>query len=69
MGLTWNSVSLSHPVLEHQDDMSAAITIIFSIPGIFKGDCEDFNHLVTNSQGNGYSALFQIICLVQPVLR
>jgi hypothetical protein len=68
MGLTWNSVSLFHTVLERQDDMSAAITSILSSPGIFKGECEDFNHLVTNSQGNGYSAMFQIFRLVHPVL-
>jgi hypothetical protein len=68
MGLTWYSVSLSHTVLERQDDMSAAIASILSSPGIFKCECEDFNHLVTNDQGNGYSALFQIVRLVHPVL-
>jgi hypothetical protein len=68
MGLTWNIISLSHTVLERQDYMSAAITSILSSPGIFKGECEDFNHLVTNSQGNRYSALFQIVRLGHPVL-
>jgi hypothetical protein len=68
MGLTWNIIFLSHTVLKRQDDMAAAITSILSSPGIFKGECEGFNHLVTNRQGNGYSALFQIVRLFHPVL-
>jgi hypothetical protein len=32
------------------------------------GDCSEFAHLTTNSQGNGYLALYQIVRLVHPIL-
>jgi hypothetical protein len=48
--------------------MPAAIHSLLSSTGIFKGECEEFGHMVSNSEGNGYLALYQIVRLVHPVL-
>jgi hypothetical protein len=48
--------------------MSAAIHSLLSSTGIFKGECKEFLHMVSNSEGNGYLALYQIVRLVHPVL-
>jgi hypothetical protein len=34
----------------------------------FKGECEELGHVVSNSEGNGYLTLYQIICLVRHVI-
>jgi hypothetical protein len=35
---------------------------------MFSGECTEFSHLITNRQGNGYLALYQIVRLVHPLL-
>jgi hypothetical protein len=59
---------LPQDVLDCQDVMSAAIHGVLSSTSLFKGECEDFSYLVSNSGGNGYLALYQIVRLVHPVI-
>jgi hypothetical protein len=68
MGVTWDVRSVSQEVMHRQDLMSAALHSLLSSVGLFKADCEDFSHLVSNSNRNGYEALYQIVRLVHPVL-
>jgi hypothetical protein len=68
MGNIWNLESLDQIILDREDLMSAAINCLLSSPSMFTGECSEFTHLVTNSQGNGYLALCQIIRLVHPLL-
>jgi hypothetical protein len=49
--------------------MSAALHSLLSSKGIFKAECEDVCHVVSNSKVNGYFALYQIVRMVQKVLR
>jgi hypothetical protein len=51
-----------------QDLMSAALHSLLLSTGFFKADCEDFSHLLSNSNDNGYEALYQIVRLVHTVL-
>lgn len=68
MGTMWSNYHLDQAILDRQDIMSAALHSLLSSKGIFKGDCEDFTHLVSQSKGNGYLALYQIVRMVHPVL-
>jgi hypothetical protein len=35
---------------------------------MFHGDCKEYTHLISNSQENGYLALYQIVHLTHPLL-
>jgi hypothetical protein len=47
--------------------MSTVLHSLLSCTGIFKGDCEE-RHLISNSKGNGYLTLYQIVHMTHPVL-
>jgi hypothetical protein len=68
MGEGWSPSTIRQIVYDRYDLMSAAIHSLLSSTGIFKGECEKFGHMVSNSEGNGYLALYQIVRLVHPVL-
>jgi hypothetical protein len=65
---TWSPSTITQMVYDRCDIMSAAIHSLLSITGIFKGEYEEFGHMVSNSEGNGYLALYQIVRLVHPVI-
>jgi hypothetical protein len=68
MGSTWSIAHLDQHIMDRKDIMSAALNTLLSSKGIFKGECEDFTHIFINSSGNGYSALYNIVCMVHPLL-
>jgi hypothetical protein len=68
MGYTWSIAHLNQQIIDRKDIMSAALNTLLSSKGIFKGECEDFTHIVINSSGNGYSALYTIARMVHPLL-
>jgi hypothetical protein len=68
MGETWYLSMINPTVFDRQDLMSAAIHSLFSSTGIFKGECEEFGRMVSNSEGAGYLALYKSFRLVHPVL-
>jgi hypothetical protein len=68
MGEGWSPSTIRQIVYDHCDLIPAAIHSLLSSTGIFKGECEEFGHMVSNSKGNGYLALYQIVHLVHPVL-
>jgi hypothetical protein len=68
MGEMWSLTTVNQTFLNRHDLMSAAIHSLLSSTGIFKGEYEEFSHLVSNSQGNMYLALYHIVRLVHPVL-
>jgi hypothetical protein len=68
MGSMWSNDHLDQAILDRQDIMYAALHILLSSKGIVKGNCEYFSHLVSQSKGNGYLALYQIVRMVHPVL-
>jgi hypothetical protein len=68
MGDTCNSTSLDQAVLDRKDLMSAALHCLLSSPGMFTGDCAKFPHLISNSPGDGYLGLYQIVRLSHPLL-
>jgi hypothetical protein len=63
IGETWSLSTITQMVLDRRDMMSTTIHSLLSSTGIFKGECEEFSHMVSNREGNGYLALCQIICL------
>jgi hypothetical protein len=68
MGEGWSPSTIRQIVYDRCNLMSAAIHSLLSSTGIFKGECEEFGHMVSNSEGNGYLTLYQIVRLVHPVL-
>jgi hypothetical protein len=68
MGYTRSLANITQYILDRKDLMYAALRSLLSIKGIFKAECEDFCHLVSNGKVNGYLALYQIVCMVHPVL-
>jgi hypothetical protein len=65
MGTVWDVGSLDKIILDREE----LIQCLFSAPAIFTGECSEFTHLISNSQGNGFIALYQIVHLVHPLLR
>jgi hypothetical protein len=69
MGAMWSNNHLDQAILDRQDIMSAAQHSLLSIKGIFKGDCEAFTHILSQSKGNGYlslcTAVHQVLRLCQ----
>jgi hypothetical protein len=68
MGSTYCLAHLYQTILDKRDIMSAALNTLLSSKGIFKGECEYFTHIVINSSGDGYSALYNIVRMVHPLL-
>jgi hypothetical protein len=68
MGSTWSIAHLDQQIIDRNDIMLAALNTLLSSKGIFKGECDDFTHIVINSSGNGYSALYNIVLMVHPLL-
>jgi hypothetical protein len=68
MGSTWSIAHLDQTIMDNRDIMPAALNTLLSSKGIFKGECEDFTHIVINSSGDGYSALYNIVHMVHPLL-
>jgi hypothetical protein len=64
----WSPSTIRQIVYDRCDLMSAAIHSLLSSTGIFKGECEEFGHMVSNREGNGYLALYHIVRLFHPVL-
>jgi hypothetical protein len=64
----WSPSTIRQIVFDWCDLMSAAIHSLLLSNGIFKGECEEFGHIVSNSEGNEYLALYQIFRLVHPIL-
>jgi hypothetical protein len=63
MGEGWSPSTILHIVYDRCDLMSATIHSLLSSIGIFKGECEEFGHMVSNSEGNGYLALYRLSAL------
>jgi hypothetical protein len=68
MGDTWSISVVTQEVLDRRILMSSAIRGLVSSTGIFRGECEDFGHMVSISGGNGYMALYQFVHLVNPIM-
>jgi hypothetical protein len=68
MGDTWSPSTITQTVYDRCDLMPAVIHSLLSSTGIFKGEFEEFGQMVSNSEGNGYLALYQIIRLFHPVV-
>jgi hypothetical protein len=68
MGSTWSIAHLDQQIIDRKDIMSTALNTLLSSKGIFKGECEDFTHIVINSSRNGYYALYNIVCMVHSLL-
>jgi hypothetical protein len=68
MGATWDVCSISQEFLDQHNLMSAALHSLLSSAGLFKAECDNFSHIVSNSNGNGYQALYQIVRIFHPVL-
>jgi hypothetical protein len=68
MGDTWSLAFLTHEVMDRQGLMSAALHALLSSQDIFKGDCTAFDHMISNTEGDGYLALYQLVRLVHPSL-
>jgi hypothetical protein len=68
MGSTWSITHLDQKIIDRKDTMSAALNTLLSCKGIFKGECDDFTHIIINSSRNGYSALYTIVRMVHPLL-
>jgi hypothetical protein len=49
MGAGWSPSTIRQTVYDRCDLMSAAIHILLSSTGIFKGECEGFGRMVSNS--------------------
>jgi hypothetical protein len=60
---------VTQDMLDRIDLMFIALHSLLSSKGIFKGECEDFCHLVLNSKGNEYLVLYQIVHMVHPTLE
>jgi hypothetical protein len=67
MGTVWDIASLDQIILDRKDLMYSAIHCLLSVPAMFTGECSQFAHLISNSQGNGYLALYQVVRLVHPL--
>jgi hypothetical protein len=48
--------------------MSAALHGLLSSMDMFHGDCNEYTHLISNSQCNGYLALYHIVRLTHHLL-
>jgi hypothetical protein len=68
MGTTWSLAFLDQAVMDREDSMSAALHGLLSAHEIIIGDCKELTHMITNSGGNGYLALYQIARLAHPLL-
>jgi hypothetical protein len=68
MGTTWSLTFLDQAVMDCEDSMSAALHGLLSAHEMFLGDCKELTHMITNSGGNGYLALYQIARLAHPLL-
>jgi hypothetical protein len=65
---TWSLASLDQAVMDREDSMSAALHGLLSAHEMFLGECKERTHMITNSGGNGYLALYQIARLAHPFL-
>jgi hypothetical protein len=65
---TWCLTSLDQEIINHEALVSVVLHSLLSCKGLFSGECADFVHLVSNSKGNGYLALCQIVCMLHPIL-
>jgi hypothetical protein len=68
MGTTWTLTSLDQEIMDRKEHMSDALHGLLSATDMFLGDCKEYTHLISNSQSNGYLALFQIVRLTHPIL-
>jgi hypothetical protein len=68
MGSKWYIAHLDQTILDKRDIMPAAVNTLLSSKGIFKGKCDNFTRIVINSSGDGYSALYNIVCMVHSLL-
>jgi hypothetical protein len=68
MSTTWSFAYVDQTVMDCVDSMSAALHGLLSSHEMFLGECKELTHMITNSGGNGYLALYQIACLAQPLL-
>jgi hypothetical protein len=68
MGNMWDINVLTKAIMDKKEIMYAAIHTLLWSKGFFKDDCEDFGHLVSQSRGDGYFALYQIVRMVHLVL-
>jgi hypothetical protein len=68
MGTMWSLAFLDQAVMDRADSMSAALHVLFSAHTMFLGDCTELTHMITDSGGNGYLALYQSARLAHPLL-
>jgi hypothetical protein len=52
--------------MDRQGLMSAAFHALLSSQDIFKGDCTTFVHMISNTECDGYLALYQLVRRVHP---
>jgi hypothetical protein len=62
------STSLDQFMMDRKDLMLSALHGLLSATDMFHGDCKEYTHLISNSQGNRYLALYQITRLAHPLL-
>jgi hypothetical protein len=60
---TWSLASVTQTILDREELMYAAMHSLLSCTGVFKGNCEEFCHLILNRKDNGYLDLYQIMCV------
>jgi hypothetical protein len=65
---TWSLASVTHTILDCEELMFAAMYSLLSCTGVFKGDCGEFCHLISNHKDNGYLALYHIVCVAHRIL-
>jgi hypothetical protein len=68
MGTAWSLTSLDQEIMAKKELMSTALHGLLSATDMFLGDCKEYTHLISNSQINGYLALFQIRRLAHPLM-
>jgi hypothetical protein len=54
--------------MDRKELMVAVLHGLLSATGMFHGDCKEYTHLISHSQGNGYLALYQIVRITHPLL-
>jgi hypothetical protein len=68
MDNTWFIAWVDQTIIDRENLMSTALHSLLSSNGRFSGEFTDFIHFLSNSKGNGYLALYQMVCLFHPLM-